>query len=174
MTVSPRFVWPPGGILNVPSVESDDDVPTPEEEIRAVSAYWIEGVLRVKLSDGTTVNVGPAAPPPAPGISPRAVVSVKSALPDTTPQITYSLGDGIIVGAFQSELTFSYQLSCSVPISDETCAVQLTVQGQTPLQSMAVDFPGGGTIRVSGFQADIEEGGVTINATSLDFWLVLW
>lgn len=172
MTVSPRYVWPPGGILNVPSVDSDDDVPTPQENIRAVSAYWIAGVLRVKLSDGTTVDVGPAVVPPA-GISPRAVVGVKSALPDP-PEVTFELGEGIITNVTQSAITFHYTLSCSVPIDDASAAVLVTMQGQNPLQSFAVSFPGGNDIRLQGLTAEIDEGGVTISSASHDFWLVLY
>ena len=171
MTLSPSFgSWPPGGTLIVPTVQADVDVPLPDVGASAF-LQLVDGVLKLKLPNGTVIDVGPAAAPTV--IAPRAVVSVQSNLPDP-PTLVYEQGAGIVLGVSQSPITFSYTLTCSVPISDATAAVLVTIKGQTPLQAVSVTFPGGGDIRVAGQEADLDGGGITISAVSLDFTLALY
>lgn len=171
MTLSPTFGWPPGGTASVPVVDSDGDVPLPDPDVRAASAYWIDGKLRVKLSDGTMVDVGPSAAPA--GITARAVLGVKSALPDP-PQVTYQLGD-IVVDVAQSAITYHYTISCNVAVDDDNSAVLVTLQGGSPLTAASVSLLGGGLVRVAGQVLEVDgEGGITISATSVDFWLVIY
>lgn len=172
MTVGPTFGrWPPGAMLLIP-VTADDDV---DPNAAGASAYFRtdQGALKLVLPDGSIVNVGPAAPP-APVIAPRCVVSVKSNLPDP-PTLVYEQGSGIVLGIIQNPITFAYVLTCSVPISDATCAVVATVKEQSVFQTLVVSFPGGNDLRFQGQAWELDGGGgININATSLDFSFALY
>lgn len=162
--------WPAAGELLVP-LKADDDV---DANAAGASAYFqtVDGVLRLVLPDGSTVNVGPAAAP-APVIAPRAVVAVKSNLP-AAPSFTFSEGS-VITGATQSAITFKYSLTTSVPVDETNCAVFTTINGGGVLDALVVTFPGGNQIDVQGQQGTIDPGGsLTISSVSFDFFLVLY
>jgi hypothetical protein len=172
MTISPSFgQWPPGGLLLVPVLD-DDDVNSNDS---GAVAYFqrIDGIFRLVLPDGSTINVGPSAAP-TPVIAPRAVVSIQSNLPDP-PTVVYEQGSGIVLSVIQNALTFIYSVTCSVPISDATCAVIATAKNQGALQSLIVSFPGGDVIHFQGQQAVIDGGGgVSFEAVSLDFSFAIY
>lgn len=70
MTVSASFGgWPVGGVIPVPSVAADGDVPTPP--IGTVYPYYLTDALKVKLADGSSLAIGPSA---GGAISPIGVV----------------------------------------------------------------------------------------------------
>lgn len=76
MTASPRYVWPTDGILQVPAVAADGDVPTPDT---GLSVYFLtgDGTLKGKKTDGSIVTFGPSVAPA--GISPIGVAFVNTA-----------------------------------------------------------------------------------------------
>lgn len=172
MTIGPTFGrWPPGATLLIP-VRADDDVNANQD---GASAYFqtVDGALKLVLPDGSTVNVGPGAPP-APVIAPRIVASVKSNLPDP-PTLVYSQGGGLVLNIIQNPITFVYILTCSIPISDATCAVLTTIKEQSVFQTLVTSFPGGNDLRFQGQAWELDGGGgITISATSLDFSFALY
>lgn len=172
-TPSPTFGrWPPAGELLVPIVPDDGDV-NPNQAGASAFVQSVAGQFRLRLPDGTVLNVGPAATP-APVIAPRCVASVKSNLPDP-PTLVYEQGSGIVLSIIQNPITFVYVLTCSVPISDATCAVLATVKEQSVFQTLVVSFPGGNDLRFQGQAWELDGGGgVSINATSLDFTFALY
>src|SRR5690242_12491405 len=173
MTTSPTFGrWPTAGQLLIPVVPDDGDA---EPNEAGASAYFesVAGELRIVLPDGSRITVGPSAAP-APVIAPRAVVSVQSNLPDP-PTLVYEQGSGIVLGIIQNPISFTYVLTCSVPISNATCAVIATIKEQGPFQSMLIDFPGGGDLRFQGREVVLDgEGGFSVNAVSLNFSFALY
>ena len=131
--------------------------------------------MRLKLSDGSTVDVGPSAPPPPAGISPRAVISVQSNLPDP-PTIVYEQGEGFVLGVAQNPTTFAYAVTCADAINDENTAAFATIRQQgSGFQSLTLLLLGGNDLIVQGRVIELDgEGGITISVTSLDFSLVIY
>lgn len=172
MSVGPTFGrWPPGATLLVP-ITSDDDV---DPNQSGASAFFRQdtNALKLVLPDGSIVSVGPAAPP-APVIAPRIVASVKSNLPDP-PTLVYSQGGGLVLNVIQNPITFVYVLTCSIAISDATCAVLTSIKEQTVFQTLVTSFPGGNDLRFQGQAWELDGGGgLSINAVSLDFSFALY
>lgn len=118
----------------------------------------------------------PSVPPtpPTPGIAPRAVLSVKSNLPDP-PTIEFALGGGFLLGIIQNAITSSYVLTFADPVSEADSAVLITIKEQIPTHSALISYLGGNDLRVSGQEVAFDgEGGMTISAISVDFWIAIY
>lgn len=91
MTVSPTFGrWPVAGALLGPTVTSDGDVPTPSV---GVSCFYnsIDAMWRLRLSDGSIIDIGPFTPTPDTALTARAIASVDG--DSLTPTILFQLGN---------------------------------------------------------------------------------
>lgn len=91
MATSPTFGrWPQAGVLLGPSVASDGDIPKPDV---GVSCFYntTDGVWRLKLTDGSIVDIGPFAPPTSTAITARAIASIDG--DSATPAIQFQLGN---------------------------------------------------------------------------------
>jgi hypothetical protein len=170
--VSPRFgEFPSAALLGAPTVASDSDIPTPGA---GVSCFYntTDGLWRLKLPNGSVVDIGPTDIPTSTDITARAIASIDGT--SGTPAILFQRGNS---EGHPSANLFTGITRVSPGVFDLACTASL---GNTDTVAVVTARPAGGAAVIATYSLAnspdvfVQTWDAAGTATDADFSITLY